>query len=304
MTYMQDALKNVNEPASSTASLPANKSGMLSTDTSAWIKSAGETLTDLAVAYAPRVILAAIVLIVGLILIRILRRGVHRMLHVKGIDPSISSFLGSAIQVTLWLLLAMSVLGMIGVEVTSFLAMFTAATVAIGLALKETLQNFAAGVIILIKRPFSVGDFIECSGKSGTVQEIRFFDTLITTGENITVIIPNNNLATTTVTNYARQDTRRMQVVIGIGYEDDIDTARSLILSIINDDNRFHSDPEPSVVVSELADSSVNLQVRAWTDRGDFTSAMWAFNEEVKKTFDREGIHIPYPQMSIHTLKD
>ena len=302
---MQDAVNNVNETAQSAASPPAADAGIFSAgDTSTWIKSAGETLSDLAVAYAPRLILALIVLVIGLILIRILRRGVHRMLHVKQIDPSISSFLGSVIQVTLWLLLAMSVLGMIGVEVTSFLAMFTAATVAIGLALKETLQNFAAGVIILVKRPFSVGDFIECAGKSGTVQEIRFFDTLVTTGENITVIIPNNSLATTTVTNYARQDTRRMQVVVGIGYEDDIDTARSLILAIIQADSRFHSDPEPSVVVSELADSSVNLQVRAWTDRGDFTSAKWAFNEEVKKTFDREGINIPYPQMSIHTLKD
>ncbi len=302
---MQEAMNRTAEAVASPPATPAGDTGFLNSgDTAAWIKSAGDTLADLAVAYAPRLILALIVLVIGLILIKILSRTVHRMLHLKEIDPSISTFLGSVIQVTLWLLLAMSVLGMVGVEVTSFLAMFTAATVAIGFALKETLQNFAAGVIILVKRPFSVGDFIECAGKSGTVQEIRFFDTLVTTSENITVIIPNNSLATTTVTNYARQSTRRMQVVVGIGYEDDIDKARSLIHSIIESDKRFHAEPEPSVVVSELADSSVNLQIRAWTNTGDFTSAKWAFNEEVKKSFDREGINIPYPQMSVHAVKD
>jgi len=175
---MQDAATNVNEATQSAGSSPSTGSGIFNSgDTSTWIKGAGDTLSELAVAYAPRVILALIVLVIGLILIRVLRKAVHRMLHVKQIDPSISSFLASVIQVTLWLLLAMSVLGMVGVEVTSFLAMFTAATVAIGLALKETLQNFAAGVIILVKRPFSVGDYIECVGKSGTVKEIRFFDT-------------------------------------------------------------------------------------------------------------------------------
>ena len=240
---MQEAMNRTAEAVASPPATPAGDTGFLNSgDTAAWIKSAGDTLADLAVAYAPRLILALIVLVIGLILIKILSRTVHRMLHLKEIDPSISTFLGSVIQVTLWLLLAMSVLGMVGVEVTSFLAMFTAATVAIGFALKETLQNFAAGVIILVKRPFSVGDFIECAGKSGTVQEIRFFDTLVTTSENITVIIPNNSLATTTVTNYARQSTRRMQVVVGIGYEDDIDKARLLKVtrdSMLNQNRRW-----------------------------------------------------------------
>ncbi|MCH2161603.1 MAG: mechanosensitive ion channel [Phycisphaerales bacterium] len=269
-----------------------------------WISQGLESLIELGISYTPRLILALVVLVVGWIVIKIVRRGINRVLGSKRIDASVSSFLGSVAGVVLWMVLALSVLSMIGVEVTSFLAIFTAGALAIGLALKGTLQNFAAGVLLLIKHPFHVGDFIECAGVSGTVKEIRFFDTLITTADNVNIIVPNNDLSTKVVKNFSGHSTRRMQVVVGIGYEDDIDKARGIIASLLEADDRFLKDPECQIAVSELGDSSVNLQVRAWTARGDLSAATWDFNEQVKKAFDREGINLPYPQMDIHKVGD
>ena len=287
-----DAASSAEPSADATATAPAGMSEMMSQ----WMSQ----LIDLSVTYLPRLALALAVLFFGWIAIRYARRLVGRLLHSKAIDPSVSSFLASVVGVILWALLATSVLGMVGVEVMSLLAVFTAGAVAIGLALKGTLQNFAAGVLLLIKRPFNVGDFIECAGVSGTVREIRFFDTMITTADNKTVIIPNNDLSTKVLTNFSAQSTRRMNVVVGIGYEDDIDKAREIIDSLLKADERIHKDPAPQIVVAELADSSVNLGVRAWMDSSDLWSTTCAFNEHVKKEFDRQGINIPYPQMSIH----
>ena len=269
-------------------------------DLSSWLHAGFEQLVEVSIAFAPRVVLALLVLVIGWIAIKILKRLVGRLLGNKNIDPSVSSFLRSVVEVTLTVLLVLSVLSMIGVEVTSFLAVFTAGAVAIGLALKGTLQNFASGVLLLVKHPFHVGDTIECSGITGTVKEIRFFDTLITTADNVNIIVPNNDLSTKVIKNFSQHDTRRMQVIVGIGYEDDIDKARDIILSLIGSDERFLPEPAPQVVVSELGDSSVNLQVRAWANRGDLSAATWSFNEQVKKSFDREGINLPYPQMEIH----
>lgn len=286
--------------ASSNAQNATPPDAGLSGDFSTWLQAGFEKLVELSIAFAPKVVLALVVLVVGWIAIKIFKRLIGRILNNKNIDPSVSSFLRSVVEVTLMVLLVLSVLSMVGVEVTSFLAVFTAGAVAIGLALKGTLQNFASGVLLLIKHPFHVGDSIECSGITGTVKEIRFFDTLITTADNVNIIVPNNDLSTKVIKNFSQHDTRRMQVVVGIGYEDDIDQARDIILSLIGSDDRFLPDPAPQVVVSELGDSSVNLQVRAWANRGDLTAATWNFNEQVKKSFDREGINLPYPQMEIH----
>ena len=287
-----DTTSNAGSSPDAATTGPSDMSGMMSH----WV----DQLIDLSVTYLPRLALALAVLFFGWIAIRYVRKLVGRLLHSKAIDPSVSSFLASVVGVILWALLATSVLGMVGVEVMSLLAVFTAGAVAIGLALKGTLQNFAAGVLLLIKRPFNVDDFIECAGVSGTVREIRFFDTMITTADNKTVIIPNNDLSTKVLTNFSAQSTRRMNVVVGIGYEDDIDKARGIIDSLLKADERVHEDPAPQIVVAELADSSVNLGVRAWMDSSDLWSTTCAFNENVKKEFDRQGINIPYPQMSIH----
>ena len=293
-----------NEPAKEAA-----KSGAESSDASqstldsatSWLEHGSSQLFDLAIGYAPRLLLGIVVLILGWIIIGFLRRNTKRVMSNRKIDPSLGSFFGSVVGVALWVMLGLSVASLFGIPVTSFVAIATAATFAVGMALKGTLQNFAAGVLILIKRPFHVGDFIECSGKSGTVKEIRFFDTVMTTGDNTTIIIPNNDLATKVVTNTSVQSTRRMQVVVGIGYNDDIDKARSVITSLLDADDRVHKDPAPAIVVSELAESSVNIQVRAWMNAGDLWGVTWKFNEDVKKAFDREGISIPYPQMDVHT---
>lgn len=272
----------------------------LTTDKTSFFQDSAAQLTDLAVAYAPRLGLALVVLVVGWIVIRLVRRAINRVLTSRRLDATVSSFLGSVVGVGLWLVLGMSVAGMVGVQVTSFVAIATAATFAVGMALKSTLQNFFAGVLILIKRPFVVGDFIECAGDSGTVREIRFFDTLVTTGDNKTVIVPNNDLATKVVTNFSAQSTRRVQVIVGIGYGDDIDVAREIILGLLKADKRVHQDPEPAVVVKELGSSSVDIQTRVWVDAPDYWGVTWQFNEDVKKAFDRAGISIPYPQMTVH----
>lgn len=257
-------------------------------------------LADLAVAYAPRVVLAIVVLVGGWIAIRLVRKAINRVLRSRHVDQTVSSFLGSVAGVSLWVMLGLSVASMIGIEITSFVAIATAATFAIGMALKGTLQNFAAGVLILMKRPFGVGDFIEFGSDSGTVREIRFFDTLVTTGDNKTVIVPNNDLATNVVTNYSAQTTRRVQIVVGIGYDADIDEARAIMLGLLAADARVHQDPEPAVVVSALGASSVDMQLRAWVDSSNYSGVTWQFNEDVKKAFDREGISIPYPQLTVH----
>ena len=286
------------------AAATAPESGKSTLDSaSAWIENGAVQLFDLAIGYSPRLILGLVILFVGWLVIRFLRRNTARVMSNRRIDPSLGSFFGSVVGVALWVMLGLSVASLVGIPVTSFVAIATAATFAVGMALKETLQNFAAGVLILVKRPFHIGDFIECSGVSGTVKDIRFFDTLITTGDNTTIIIPNNDLATKVVTNFSTQSTRRMQSVVGIGYGDDIDKARSVIKSLLDADGRIHQDPEPMIVVSALADSSVNLQVRAWMDSSDLWGVTWKFNEDVKKAFDREGISIPYPQMDVHTTQ-
>ena len=271
------------------------------TEQTSLLRDGSAQILELVVSYAPRLGLALCVLVVGWLVIRLLRRATNRVFTSRQFDPTVSSFLGSVVGVALWVMLGLSVAGMVGIEVTSFVAIATAATFAIGMALKGTLQNFAAGVLILVKRPFAIGDYIECGGSSGTVKEIRFFDTLVTTGDNTTIIVPNNDLATTVVTNFSTQTTRRMQVVVGIGYEDDIDKARSIILGLLEADERVLKDPAPAVVVSALGASSVDMQTRAWTESGNLSGVTWKFNEDVKKAFDESGISIPYPQMTVHS---
>ena len=194
-----------------------------------WVNEAGTQLLDLTVAYAPRFALALVVLVVGWIVIGILRRGIQRLLGMKKIDITVGHFLGSLASIAMKVMLLLSVAGMLGVEVTSFIAILSAATLAIGLALKGTLSNFAGGISVLLFRPFKVGDFITGAGQSGSVKAIHIFNTILTTGDNQTVIIPNNAISTGVLVNSSTQTTRRIQIDVGIGYEDDIDQARKLL---------------------------------------------------------------------------
>lgn len=250
--------------------------------------------------YAPKVISALVVLVIGLIIIRMIVNAVRKGFEKKNFDITLQRFLVSMIGILLKAALAITVIGMLGIQMTTFVAMLGAAGLAIGLALSGTLQNFAGGVILLILRPYRVGDFVEMQGHSGTVKEIQIFNTILTTPDNKTIIIPNSPISTGSMINYSTQPKRRVDFTIGIGYDDDIDKAREVILGVINKDERVHKDPEPFIAVSALADSSVNFVLRVWADSGDYWGVYFENLEAIKKALDANNISIPYPQRDVH----
>ena len=199
-------------------------------------------------------------------------------------------------------MLVISVLGMLGIEMTSFIAVLGAAGLAVGMALSGTLQNFAGGVMILLFKPFKVGDKIDAQGYTGSVAEIQIFNTILKTPDNKTIIIPNGGLATSSMTNYSTEQKRRVDWTFGVAYGDDLDQARQVIQKLCDDDKRILTEPKVFIAVSELADSSVNFTVRAWVDSADYWEVFFAMNEKIYKTFSKEGLNIPYPQMDIHVM--
>lgn len=255
-------------------------------------------------AYAPDVIGAILVLIIGLWVISLLSKAFGRMMKKKDMDPSLQGFMKSMISVILKVLLFVSVMGMVGIEATSFIAIIGAAGLAIGLALQGTLQNFAGGVIILLFKPYKTGDFIEGAGHMGTVKEIKIFTTILNTPDNKLIIIPNAQLSNSSLTNFSAMETRRVDFTFGIAYGDDFDKAKNVLLDLINADERIQKDPEPFIALSELADSSVNIVVRVWAKGADYWGIFFDMNEKVYKTFTKEGLNIPFPQMDVHLIKE
>ena len=255
---------------------------------------------DLIIAYGPSLLGAILTLVIGWWVIKVIVGISQRLMDKANVDPSLSPFLRGIISNLLKIMLVISVLGMLGIEMTSFIAILGAAGLAVGLALSGTLQNFAGGVMILLFKPFKKGDFIEAQGYSGTVNEIRIFNTILKTPDNKTVVIPNSELSSNSLTNYSTEPRRRVDWTIGIGYGDDANTARRVIKQLIDSDDRILKDPEPLIAVSALADSSVNFTVRAWVNTPDYWGVFFRMNEEVYNTFDKEGLNIPYPQHDVH----
>jgi len=198
---------------------------------------------------------------------------------------------------------AIAALSQLGIQTTSFIAILGAAGLAIGLALQGSLANFAAGVMMLIFKPFKIGDFIEGAGVSGTVEVIEIFNTQLRTGDNKLIIIPNAKLTSNNITNYSAKPTRRIELIIGIGYDDDIKKAKDILIQMLGDEKRILTDPAPFVGVKELADSSVNFTVRPWVKSSDFWPVTFGLTEAIKLRFDKEGINIPYPQQDVHLYK-
>ena len=256
--------------------------------------------TDLIMQYGPKLVGAILVWIIGGIVISAIVNGVNKMMEKKNTDPSLRPFLKTLLGSLLKVMLVISVLGMLGIEMTSFIAILGAAGLAVGMALSGTLQNFAGGVMILIFKPFKVGDVITAQGYTGSVSEIQIFNTILKTPDNKTIIIPNGGLSTGSMVNFSTEATRRVDWTIGIGYGDDVDKAKEVIQKMIDGDSRILKDPAPFIAVSELADSSVNFTVRAWVNAGDYWGVFFDMNENVYKTFDKEGLNIPYPQMDVH----
>jgi len=219
------------------------------------------------------------------------------------IDKTLETFLSSVIYGILLVVVSLSALGQLGVETTSFIAILGAVGLAIGLAFQSTLSNISAGVMIIIFRPVKVGEFVEAGGAAGVIEEINIFNTIMKTGDNKIIIVANSRVIGGNITNYSRKDTRRVDIVFGIGYDDDLKLAKETLIEILNNDERILKDPEPFVAVSELADSSVNFVTRAWVKSGDYWGVKFDTIEKVKLTFDEKNISIPYPQMDIHMEK-
>ncbi|WP_417612467.1 mechanosensitive ion channel family protein [Owenweeksia hongkongensis] len=263
-----------------------------------------EQVSGLVIEYGASLLLAILVLIIGLWLIKKIVKTVSRTMEKRHVDASLRPFLSSIIKALLTIMLVITVASMVGVEMTSFVAVLGAAGLAVGLALQGSLANFAGGVLILLLKPFKVGDFIEANGFSGTVREIQIFYTYITTTQNQEVVIPNGDLSNNAVKNYSFHDTRRIDMTFGIGYEDNIDQAKKILREIVESDSRILQDKGVDIFLEELADSSVNFHVRAWAKSSDFWDIYNNMNEKVKKAFDAAGVSIPFPQRDVHLFQE
>ena len=261
-------------------------------------------IMDIVMTYGPNLLWAILTLVVGLWVVKLIVAGVRKALEKGDTETTLRGFIVSLVSVLLKIMVYITALGMLGVEMTSFIAILGAAGLAVGLALSGTLQNFAGGVMILFFKPFKAGDFIDAQGHTGTVKEIQIFVTILTTPDNKTIIIPNGPLATGSLVNFSREEQRRVDWSFGIGYGDDLDKAYNVIKRLLSEDDRVLSDPEPFMALGELADSSVNITVRAWVNAGDYWPVFFRMNEEVYKTFEKEGLSIPFPQRDIHVYNE
>ena len=264
------------------------------------IQSIGNQIVEMVVGYGPSLLGAIAVWIIGSWVIKMLIRGLTAVLERSKLDETLIPFLIGLIGTTLKVLLVISVFGMVGIQMTSFIAILGAAGLAVGMALSGTLQNFAGGVIILLFRPFKLGDFIDTQGYSGTVKEIQIFNTILVTPDNKTIILPNGDMAGSSLVNFSSEKTRRVDWTFGIGYGDSVDKAKEVIRKLADRDERILKDPELFVAVSELADSSVNFTVRAWVNAADYWGVYFDMNENIYNAFNSAGLNIPYPQMDVH----
>lgn len=261
-------------------------------------------LFDWGVAAGGRIIGAIIIYVVGRFVISFVNKLVAGILAKRKIDIGIQTFVKSLVNILLTLLLGIAIIGKLGIETTSFAALIASAGVAVGMAFSGNLQNFAGGVIVLLLRPFKVGDWIECQGAAGTVREIQIFHTILTTSDNKVVYIPNGALSSGTVVNFNREETRRVEWIVGVEYGEDFDRVESAVRSVIEADNRILATPEPFIALHALDASSVNVVIRVWVKNADYWGVYFDMNKNIYAVFNKQGIDFPYPQMTIHQAKD
>lgn len=259
-----------------------------------------DQIANLVLSYGPKLISAILTLIIGLWVINLLMKGLNKLMVKSNTDPSLRSFLRSIAGIALKVMLIISVAGMVGIETTSFIAVLGAAGLAVGMALQGSLSNFAGGVLILIFKPFKVGDLIIAQGNEGTVKEIQIFCTILKTPDNRTIIIPNGPLAGGNIENVTTEPTRRLNLTFGIGYSDSIDEAKEVLMNLMSAHPKILKDPAPEVLVNEQAASSINLAVRPWVNKEDYWEVFHFMQEHVKKKFDERGISIPFAQHDIY----
>jgi len=259
-----------------------------------------DTIQEWSALYGMKIIGAIAILVIGRIVIGIVVGIIRRVLKKASVDETLMKFVLSLTRILLLIFVILAALSTLGVETTSFIAILGAAGLAVGFALQGSLSNFASGVMLIIFRPFKSGDFVEAGGTTGSVEAIQIFNTILKTPDNKLVIVPNSGITGGNITNYSAKEERRVDMIFGIGYDDDLKKAKEILERLIREDSRILEDPAPTVAVSELADSSVNFVVRPWVKTTDYWTVYWDFTEKVKLTFDAEGITIPYPQQDVH----
>lgn len=247
---------------------------------------------------------AAAIFIVGRIVVKMIVGLLKKLLSKSNMDPMLVNFVSSISNALLLLVVIVAALNRLGVDTTSLIAIVGAAGLAIGLSLQDSLKNFAAGVMLLVFKPFKTGDFIEAAGVMGIVENVSIFNSIMRTVDNRELIVPNGAIYGGVITNFSARDTRRVDMVFGIGYDDDLRKAKALLTEIVAEDTRILAEPEPVIAVSELGDSSVNFIVRPWVNSADYWDVLWETTEKVKLRFDEAGISIPFPQMDVHLHKE
>jgi len=259
-----------------------------------------ETIMTYVTEYGLQLVGAIVIFVIGKWLARFLTKFIKKIMVRSKVDETLISFAGNITYAVLLAFVILATLDQLGVETTSIAAIFAAAGLAVGFALQGSLSNLAAGVMIIAFRPFKIGDFVEAAGTSGSVNDISIFTTTLKTPDNKTVIIPNGSVTSSNVINYSAEVTRRIDLTFGIGYDDDIKKAKDTLAKIVAADDRILKDPEPTIAVAELADSSVNFVVRPWVATEDYWNVYFDLTEQVKITFDKENISIPFPQQDVH----
>ncbi len=263
-----------------------------------------KTVTTSLIEIALKILLAIAIYFIGRWIIRRILRILKHIFEKHNVDTSLRTFLDNLVSISLTIILFIIIIGVLGLNTSSFIAIFASAGLAIGMALSGTLQNFAGGVMLLLLKPYHVGDYIEAQGQSGTVKSIQLFNTIINTPDNKTIIIPNGGISTGIINNYSKETTRRVEWIIGIEYGNDFDQAKTVIKELLDADTRILQEPAYLIEITQLADSAVNIVVRAWVNSSDYWNVFFEMNAKIYKTLPQRGINFPFPQMDIHLKKD
>jgi small conductance mechanosensitive channel len=263
-----------------------------------------EKFQAVGVDFGIKFIAAIAIVYIGRLITRLVTKSIHKIMEARKVDKILESFITNLVYWALMTFVIIAAINQIGIQTTSLIAIMGAAGLAIGLALQGSLANFAAGVLIVMFRPYRVGDFVEAAGVAGSVVQVQIFSTILKTVDNKQIVVPNAQIMSSIITNFSANETRRVDLVICISYNDDIDKTRTIIQELINSDNRILKDPACLIAVSELADSSVNIAVRPWVKTADSGSVYFDLTEAIKKRFDKEGISFPFPQQDVHLIKD
>jgi small conductance mechanosensitive channel len=262
-----------------------------------------ELLQTKGIDFGINLLIALAIFYFGKLFISLAVRGLRNVMRRQEVDKTLETFVTNLVRMVLLVVVVIAAIGQLGIETTSFIAIFGAAGLAVGLALQGSLSNFAAGVLIVLFRPYRVGDFVEAAGISGSVEKVQILTTILKTGDNKQIIVPNGQIMDSIITNYSANDKRRVDMVVGVSYDDDLDKVRATIQELVAADERILDDPACTIAVSALADSSVNFVVRPWVKTADYWGVMFDLTEAIKKRFDKEGISFPFPQQDVHLYK-